>query len=975
MSLDRVKRTLLYLSGFAVLCGLVAVYPAWPISHAQQATTDDVSLQQLPVPTNVIGTYVSGASNDGKRLVFDSINDYNGRNVDSNTEIYVYDVETRAIIMITDTKDLTDADGKVTRRINNVTPVISGDGTKIAFVSNAALGGTTNDDGNTEIYLADLPRGATTATVTRITDTGKNSDTEVVNEIYTNYTPSISDNGGVISFVSTRKAFNSVAGGGSAFTALKEGATNLDPDGNAEIFLYDVAGRRYSQVTATRDADAIVNFTVRGFNSAPKLSGDGRTLAFVSGFNFPGANANKNTDFNGEIHLYKIGDTANTLTQVTDTTGTAIVPQLTVSGFYGIDPSAPMNLLPYGTQPLSRDGSLMVFESAGNYGGNNADKTRELWLYNVATKAYTRITNQTVSATPTQDELARIDYNMRPSINATGTHVVFASVLNLTPATTSSTKTDNADGSREVFRFDIAAAKFRQLSFSTLSGFVLDQRDAGVSPYVDDSGGLTTFSFDASQLAPLSTAIAEPFQALVRSVTTTNATEAKLANAASFDGTQVARGSIVAAFGTQLANGTASATTASLPYLLSGVSVTVDGIAAGLIFVSSGQINFVVPPGIANGDTVAFTINNNGILSSGKAKVVDAAPGVFSVDGSGKGVSTAQCGRVSADGLGFNITSPPCSVGNDSQADLLVIYGTGWRNGAGIQVKIGDQTLTPSFVGAQPDFQGLDQINVALTKELAEKKDLEITVTVPGTTPIDSNKTTTSFLAIEPALSVLNAASFETGFVARGSAAFAQGTELSNGTASAPSLDYPLELAGVRVTAAGVPVGISYVSPTQVNFVLPNTLTPAELVEVVVNNNGKISRGRVRVLDTSPGILTTTGNGEGRAIGQCYARNLTTGVVTFSEMPCGVGTDEVPVFLRVIGTGWRNSDTIRVKVGDFESDSAFFALRDPGSVGLDVVDVKVTTDLAGKADLDIIVKTVSKTVARDSKAGVKVSFK
>lgn len=974
MSLDRVKRTLLYLSGFAVICGLVAVFPAWPISHAQQTPADDVSLQQLPVPTNVIGTYVTGASNDGKRLVFDSINDYNGRNVDSNTEIYVYDVETRAIIMITDTKDLTNAEGKVTRRINSVTPVISGDGTKIAFVSNAALGGTTNDDGNFEIYLADLPRGATTATVTRITDTGKNADTEVIDEVYSNYTPTISDNGGVIAFVSTRKTFNPIAGGPSVFTALKEGTNNLDPDGNAEIFLCDVAGRRYSQVTATRDADSIVNFTVRGFNSAPKLSGDGRTLAFLSGFNYAGANANKNSDFNGEIHLYKIGDTANTVTQVTETTGTAIVPQLTVSGFYGIDPSAPMNLLPYGTRPLNRDGSLMVFESAGNYGSNNADKTRELWLYNVATKAFTRITNQTVSATPTQEELAKIDYNMRPSINATGTHVVFASVLNLTPATTSGIRTDNADLSREVFRFDIAAAKFRQLSFSSKSGFVLDQRDAGVSPYVDDTGLLATFSLDASQVAPRAAAIAEPFQALIRPVTATNATEAKLANAASFDGTQVARGSIAAAFGTQLANGTTSSPTASLPYLLSGVSVNVDGVAAGLIFVSAGQINFVVPPAIANGDSVAFTINNNGVLSSGKAKIVDAAPGVFSINGSGKGVSSAQCGRVSPDGLGFNITAPPCSVGNESQADLLVIYGTGWRNGSGTQVKIGDQTLTPSYAGAQPDFQGLDQINVVLTKELADKKDLEITVTIPGTTAIDSNKTTTSFLAIEPALSVFNAASFEGGFVARGSAAFAQGTELSNVTASAPSLIYPLELAGVKVTAGGVAAAIGYVSPTQVNFVLPNTLAPADLVEVVVNNNGKISRGRVRVLDTSPGILTTTGNGEGRAQSRCYTKNPD-GSATFTDLPCSVGTDADPVFLRTTGTGWRNSDTIKVKIGDVELDSTFYSPFDPASTGLDVVDVKLTSALAGKTDVDIIIKTVSKTVARDSKAGIKVSFK
>ncbi|MFN0083916.1 MAG: hypothetical protein ACKVX9_00875 [Blastocatellia bacterium] len=968
------KRSLLYLTGFIAICGLAAAFPVWPTSHAQQTPTDDVSLQQLPVPTNFIGTYVKGASNDGKRLVFDSINDYNGRNVDSNTEIYVYDVDTRAIIMVTDTKNLVDAEGKETRKIENVTPVISGDGTKIAFVSNAALGGTLNEDGNFEIYLADLPRGATTATFSRITDTGKNTQTEVIDGIYTNYTPTISDNGGVISFASTRSTFNPIANGPSMFTALKEGANNLDPDGNAEIFLCDVAGRRYSQVTATRDTDAIVNFVVRGFNAAPKLSGDGRTLAILSAFNYPGANANKNTDFNGEIFLYKVGDPANTVTQVTDTTGTAIVPQLTQFGFYTVDPTAPMNLMPYATKPLNRDGSVMVLESAGNFNNENADKTRELWLYNVATKVFTRITNQTVSATPTQEELAKIDYNMRPSINAAGSHIVFASVLNLTPASTSGIRTDNADGSRDVFRFQITGAKFRQLSFSDKSGFVFDQRDSGVSPYVDETGLLATFSYEANLLAPRGSGTAEPFQALVRPVTAINATEPKLANAASFDATQVARGSIVAAFGTQLANATGSAATASLPYLLNGVSVNVDGFGAGLIFVSGGQINFVVPVGVGNGDAVPFTINNNGVLSSGKVKLVDSAPGVFSIDGSGKGASAAQCGRISPDGLAFNITPPPCSVGNDALADLLVIYGTGWRNGAGIQVKIGDVTLTPSFAGAQGDFDGLDQINVALTKDLGNLKDREITVTVPGTTSLDSNKTTTSFLPVDSTLSVFNAASYEGGFLARGSAALIQGAELSNETAAAPSLIYPFELKGVKVTAGGVASAISYVSPTQVNFVVPNTLAPAERVEVVVNNNGKISRGRVQVFETSPGILTTTGNGEGRAVARCYSRNPD-GSATFTDLPCSVGTDAVPVFLRTTGTGWRNSDTIKVKIGDLELDSTFFSPFDPASTGLDVVDVKLTSELAGKTDVDIIVKTIKNAVARDSKAGIKVSFK
>src|SRR5262249_47794780 len=156
--------------------------------------------------------------------------------------------------------------------------------------------------------------------------------------------------------------------------------------------------------------------------------------------------------------------------------------------------------------------------------------------------------------------------------------------------------------------------------------------------------------------------------------------------------TQVARSSIVALFGTQLANATISTPSANLPFQLGGVTVTVNGLAARLIFVSSGQINFVMPQITANGDSIEVRVNNNGVQSTGKVKIVDAAPGVFTVTGDGKGKAAAQCGQVSPDGLSFVVSNPPCAIGNDSQFNILTLYGTGWRNTANLQVKIGDQT-------------------------------------------------------------------------------------------------------------------------------------------------------------------------------------------------------------------------------------------------------------------------------------------
>lgn len=946
----------------AVILGLVATLNR---TKAQTTTSDQISVALLPVTPNVIGTQIRGVSNDGKRIVFDSINDYNGNNVDSNRDIWVYDVDSRSIIQITNTADLkedTTDTTKVTTTITNETPAISGDGTKIVFVSNADLGGTTNADRNYEVYIANLPRNSTTPTITRITDTGQNSENEVIKGIFNNYAPTINDDGSVIAFVSTRQSFKAVDGSAQAFTAAKEGPNNSTPDGNGEIFTYNTNTKQFSQVTVTRDVDATVNFVVKGFNASPFLSGNGQTLAFISGFNFSGASANKNTDFNGEIFTYKVGDAANTVRQVTDTTGNPAFPSNGV-----------MNVMIAFTHPLSSDGNKLVFESAGDFAGKNSEKLREVFLADLstATTKFTQITDQTTLDT------TKNDLNYFPSINAAGTYVVFNSTLNLTPASTSGIKTDNADGSREVFRYDIANNKLRQITFTDKSVTVLDQRANNFSVFVDNTGNTVTFNYEANVIATNALAIQDVFQAYVLPVTSQNSTAPTFANAASFDNTQVARGSIVAVFGTQLANSTVSAPTANLPFQLGGVNVTVNGLAGRLIFVSPGQINFVVPNAIGTGDTIDFTINNNGIQSSGKAKIVDAAPGVFSADGSGKGKSTAQCGRVSPDGLSFLLTPPPCAIGNESQFNLLVIYGTGWANSAGIQVKIGDQTLTPSYAGPQGEFLGLDQINVSLTKDLADKMDQDITVSIVATTNIDSNKTSTSFGGYDPPLTVYNAASFEGGVVARGSLAVAQGDNLSTSTVTANGPNYPTELNGVKVTVAGVAAQITYISPSQVNFLVPSATKPAGLVETVINNNGTIIRGRVRVLDASPGIFTTTGTGTGSALVQCGKVNAD-GSITFSNPPCSVGTAEVPNIIRIIGTGWRFAEKVVLTINGVELEKTYVGGQ-PGSggalvPGIDMIDAKLKPELAGKTDVDIVITTTAATVDHSSIAGVKVSF-
>jgi uncharacterized protein (TIGR03437 family) len=399
-----------------------------------------------------------------------------------------------------------------------------------------------------------------------------------------------------------------------------------------------------------------------------------------------------------------------------------------------------MNLLVAFTRPFNNAGTLLVFESAGDFAGGNADKTREVFLADLsgATPTFKQITNQTTA------ELTKSDYNFLPSINGAGTFITFGSTLNLVSTDPHSTATDNNDGSRELFLYDIVNStptvpKFRQLTFTILPDYLGDGRLATNYSFADNSGKLITFDYVAFLLAGNLTFATEIFQERLLPVTLKNAQVATLANAASFDATQLARASITAAFGTMLSNTTASASSINLPYEINGVRVTVANFSAQLLFISPGQINFVIPDFLSLGDEIPFTVNNNGVQSTGKVKLVSGAPGIFTLSADGTGQSTAQCGKVVVTGEGdtatteFVISEQPCDVGTEARANFLIIYGTGWRfENTNTSVKIGEETLVPLFVGAQGTYTGLDQINITLTQSLRGKGLVDLIVTSGG---------------------------------------------------------------------------------------------------------------------------------------------------------------------------------------------------------------------------------------------------
>jgi uncharacterized protein (TIGR03437 family) len=168
-------------------------------------------------------------------------------------------------------------------------------------------------------------------------------------------------------------------------------------------------------------------------------------------------------------------------------------------------------------------------------------------------------------------------------------------------------------------------------------------------------------------------------------------------NAASFQ-SSLAPGALVSILGTYLTGPTLSTNygpTASYPTSVANTSVTFNGIAASLLYVSPTQINAIVPSGVA-GQTSAQVVVQRFSMTSAAVTVPlqDTAPAVFTAtqNGSGQG-AILQLG--SGGQFTYNSSTNPAAAGT-----ALEIFATGagmWSPAAQ-----SDVLLFPSSFTTQP---------------------------------------------------------------------------------------------------------------------------------------------------------------------------------------------------------------------------------------------------------------------------------
>jgi uncharacterized protein (TIGR03437 family) len=213
----------------------------------------------------------------------------------------------------------------------------------------------------------------------------------------------------------------------------------------------------------------------------------------------------------------------------------------------------------------------------------------------------------------------------------------------------------------------------------------------------------------------------------------------------------VAPQSLATATGMNLAMQSAAAVATPWPTTLAGVTIQVTDSAsvsraAGLLFVSSSQINFEIPAGTAPGAAMVL-INDGTFQTSAPIQIQNVAPGLFEINYLGVAAATAIRVVLPTNSQGpvtvFQCVDTPGScrlVPIDPGVDATVylsFYGTGISGRsslANVTVTVGSVTIPALYAGPQSQFPGLDQVNVPLPLSLHGAGVVNVTVTVDGVT-------------------------------------------------------------------------------------------------------------------------------------------------------------------------------------------------------------------------------------------------
>jgi uncharacterized protein (TIGR03437 family) len=530
--------------------------------------------------------------------------------------------------------------------------------------------------------------------------------------------------------------------------ASRENLSGENDDGNSEIFLFTGEGLR--QITNTTPRNPAQRIDDGNFQ--PSISDDGSLIAFASNRDLTGANP----DANLEIFLFDLA--TRTIVQLTDTARTTNSSDAKISG----DGTRVAFIRDVQAEPgeAAHTRDLMLFErSAGStrviasdvaelsvtYGrAISSDGQRVVYSARTAARAtqvflYDGRNDVTRQLTTLGSRAA--DVPLHPTISGDGSRVAFATRRNVSGG--------NADGSVELYLYDLPAAKFSRVTDAP-SGAT-----AEVVSSLNEDGSLVAFNFPRVLGETVSDdEFADNSEIYLASLDarTTFSDSLQVLHGASFGKESaalkaIAPDQIAIVKGSNLALNAVRARPlagGAFPQTLGGASITINGRRAQLFYASPTQINFHVPAETETGTAQIVVRNHDGHESRASVTMLRAAPGIFTESGDGSGAGIA----LDAD---TSLRSPFDPVDTADRPRRLIIFSTGVRHAASVGVNIGGRAVVVESVLPSHDLPGLDEIHVLLTRSLAGAGVVPLVVRADGR---ESNAASLDFKGTRRAASI-----------------------------------------------------------------------------------------------------------------------------------------------------------------------------------------------------------------------------
>ncbi len=293
----------------------------------------------------------------------------------------------------------------------------------------------------------------------------------------------------------------------------------------------------------------------------------------------------------------------------------------------------------------------------------------------------------------------------------------------------------------------IKALSFGAFDFTGINAYTLQADGSGTVELAQAGLGAAGRAFVASAVSsrdPSAYEISIGVQMTPLSGTGVFLNPQAVLSAASFApaGNPISPGEFIALFGSGLAGSTQ---TAAPPYpnSLAGVSVLINNRPAPIYFVSSGQINCLVPYA-TQGPTATVVVRNGTNSNIVTVPVAATSPSVYSLNQSGAGAgailhadySVVGAAKPAAAGETLLIYLTGMGAVNPSVADGTAGGATPLSNTAvpvsQISVLVGGVPGRVIYSGLAPGYPGLYQINVTLPSSLPARGVLPLAIQTPN---------------------------------------------------------------------------------------------------------------------------------------------------------------------------------------------------------------------------------------------------